>query len=77
MSVKPPISTIDAMREEGCLWSLLFSSDMGVPLYLSLGYRRHPAPYYEGLLTGPRPTPTSAYPVERVGPPFDFANGSS
>ena len=39
---------INSMREEGCDWSLLFSSGMGVPLYEGLGYRLYPAPYFRG-----------------------------
>ncbi|MFL5732372.1 MAG: GNAT family N-acetyltransferase [Chloroflexia bacterium] len=68
--------TIEAMREEGCAWTLLFSSDMGVPLYLSLGYRNFPAHYYEGLLTGKRPTPNAAYRVERAESPFHFEDAN-
>lgn len=68
--------TIEAMREEGCAWSLLFSSDMGVPLYASLDYRIHFAPYYEGLLSAERLPTSGAYQVERVEPPFDFADSN-
>jgi len=68
--------TIEAMREEGCVWSLLFSSDMGVPFYASLDYLTLPAPYYEGLLSGERPPTIGAYQVERVEPPFDFEDSN-
>src|SRR3954470_22640039 len=46
---------IKAMRDEGCAWSLLLSSDLGVPLYESLDYRVLPAYYANGLLSGARP----------------------
>jgi GNAT superfamily N-acetyltransferase len=67
---------IEAMREEGCAWSLLFSSDMGVPLYLGLGYHALPGPYFSGVLSGRRPSPGDAYRMERIKPPFDFEDES-
>src|SRR4051794_8291862 len=63
---------IEAMREEGCAWSLLSSSDMGVPLYTSLGYRALPLRYTNGLLSDARPQPTGDYQIDRIDAPFDF-----
>jgi predicted N-acetyltransferase YhbS len=63
---------LEAMRDEGCAWSFLLSSDMGVPLYLSLGYRSYYTPFYHGPLSGERPAYGDNYKVERVKPPFDF-----
>lgn len=66
---------IESMREEGCEWSLLLSSDMGVPLYTGVGYVHHPAPHFQGLLTGRRPPVGGSYKVERFDSPFDFGAG--
>jgi GNAT superfamily N-acetyltransferase len=63
---------IDAMRDEGCAWSFLLSSDMGVPLYESLGYRSYSAPFYHGMLSGARPPRSYEYEVRCIQPPFDF-----
>lgn len=45
----------EAMERDGCLYSLLFSSEMGVPLYEKLGYGHLPAPYWQGLVSGKKP----------------------
>jgi len=74
----------DTMRGEGCDWSFLFSSAMGVPLYESLGYCLYPAQYYRGAIhyedcvTGDSsfPTPNSHYSVDRIEEPFDMTGGS-
>jgi len=69
---------IESMRQEGCAWTLLMSSDMGVPLYEGLGYRIFSAPYYRGVLSDERPQNDSIYriEIERIEPPFDFEDGA-
>jgi GNAT superfamily N-acetyltransferase len=69
---------IESMRDEGCAWTLLMSSDMGVPLYEGLGYRIFSAPYYRGVLSGELPQNDSIYRIEteRIEPPFDFEDGT-
>jgi GNAT superfamily N-acetyltransferase len=63
---------IESMRAEGFVWSFLLSSDMGVPLYESLGYIAPYAPFYQGILSGRRPAGVRNYQVDRIEPPFDF-----
>jgi GNAT superfamily N-acetyltransferase len=48
---------LTSMRDEGCDWSLLFSSSMGVPRYEGLGYHFYPAPYFRGVLVGGHQAP--------------------
>ncbi|HKP51058.1 MAG TPA: GNAT family N-acetyltransferase [Chloroflexia bacterium] len=69
---------IESMRQEGCAWTLLMSSDMGVPLYEGLGYRVFSAPYYRGVLSDERPQNDSICSIEteRIEPPFDFEEGT-
>src|SRR5437867_2066479 len=62
---------LETMREEGCAWSLLLSSEMGKPLYEGLGYHVQTAPYYQGLLSGGLPESRGRYAVQRLEPPFD------
>src|SRR5688500_1514748 len=50
---------LDSMADDGCDWSLLFSSGMGVPFYEALGYRHYPALYYRGTL--PKGNPPSRF----------------
>src|SRR5204863_1056846 len=61
---------INAMRDEGCVWSFLLSSDMGVPLYESLGFIAPFVPYYQTFLSGERPQVGDLYTVRRIEPPF-------
>ena len=42
--------TIEAMRAEGCDWTLLYSSEMGKSLYPLLGYAHMSASYRRGLV---------------------------
>ncbi|MGA7732914.1 MAG: GNAT family N-acetyltransferase [Chloroflexia bacterium] len=60
--------TIDAMRAEGCEWSLLFASHMSRPLYESLGYRHFSLPYWRGVLSSERPKGGEEYAVRRYDP---------
>jgi predicted N-acetyltransferase YhbS len=65
--------TLDSMREEGFEWALLFSSDMGVPLYESLGFHHYDAPYYKGNLVGILPNPGgTSYTIEHINRPFNI-----
>ncbi|HVF98335.1 MAG TPA: GNAT family N-acetyltransferase [Chloroflexia bacterium] len=43
---------LDRMPRDGCEWTLLFTSEMGRPLYLRLGYRAYSLPYARGTLSG-------------------------
>lgn len=74
---------LDSMADEGCDWSLLFSSGMGVPFYEALGYCLYPAPYFRGMLAvGQQPiagatgvtTHTRGYSIARLEAPFDIAD---
>jgi len=51
------------MAAEGCEYALLFSSEMGVPLYESLGYRMMGSPYRRGFVQRGRPLYTGRYTV--------------
>ena len=53
----------DAMTADGCEYALLFSSEMGVPLYKSLGYRMMGAPYRRGVVQRDRPRYDGPYTV--------------
>ena len=55
-----------AMASEGCEWTLLFSSQMGIPLYERHGYRHYSHPFRHGLFTRQYPQPTSPYTITRV-----------
>jgi GNAT superfamily N-acetyltransferase len=63
---------IDAMREDGCDWTLLLSSRMAPPLYEGLGYRLYQVPYYTGIVSGERPPGEVGYSVRRLDPPFNI-----
>jgi GNAT superfamily N-acetyltransferase len=63
---------LDSMREEGFDWAFLFSSDMGVPLYESLDFRRYSGPYYRGRLVNVPQAPGTLYRIERFDRPFDI-----
>jgi GNAT superfamily N-acetyltransferase len=74
---------LDSMAGEGCDWSLLFSSGMGVPFYEALGYCLYPAPYYRGTLdigqqaiagAAGVTTHTGDYSIARIEAPFDIAD---
>ena len=52
-----------SMRQEGCDWTLLFSSDMGVPVYTGLGYKHYSAPYREGVFSGQLPANPQYYTI--------------
>jgi GNAT superfamily N-acetyltransferase len=56
---------LERMPQDGCEWTLLFSSDMGRTLYLQLGYRLYPLPYRRGTLSDKRPPLTGSYSVRR------------
>jgi GNAT superfamily N-acetyltransferase len=53
----------DTMAAEGCEYTLLFSSEMGVPLYEGLGYRMMGSPYRRGLVQLDRPRYSGPYAV--------------
>lgn len=59
---------LEQMPSDGCEWTLLFSSDIGRPLYEQLGYRRFSAPYRRGMLSGVRPALNGGYTIERSNP---------
>lgn len=63
---------IEAMREDGCDWTLLLSSRMGPPLYEGLGYSLYQVPYYVGIVSGERLQGGDRYSVQRLDPPFDI-----
>lgn len=80
---------LDSMADEGCDWSLLFSSGMGVPFYETLGYCLYPATYYQGTLAvGQQPVDgaagviphtvhtahTRGYSIVRSEAPFNIAD---
>ena len=56
---------IAAMSEEGCEWTLLYSSEMGKSVYPGLGYRHMSAPYNRGLLSRSLPDAPPGYTVRR------------
>jgi ribosomal protein S18 acetylase RimI-like enzyme len=66
----------DAMAADGCEYTFLFSSEMGVPLYEGLGYRTMNSPYRRGLVQRDRPAPRRRYTVtEAREPDWDDAAG--
>jgi GNAT superfamily N-acetyltransferase len=58
--------SFDAMQAEGCEWTLLFSSDMGIPLYERHGFRRYSHPHRRGILTRRYPESTHPYSINRI-----------
>jgi GNAT superfamily N-acetyltransferase len=56
---------LEAMQRDGCEWTLLFASPMGVPLYEGLGYRTFSAPYRRGRLTRRKPAGGEGFTVQR------------
>ena len=61
--------SFEDMSANGCEWTLLFSSDMGVPLYERHGFRRYSHPYRRGVLTRQHPDSPVPYIVERTDQP--------
>ena len=65
-----------AMAADGCEYTLLFSSEMGVQLYEGLGYRTMGSPYRRGLVQPDRRAPEGRYVVtEAREPAWDAAAG--
>lgn len=56
---------LEQMPRDGCEWTLLFASDMGLPLYEQLGYKLYSAPFKRGMLSGTRPALNGTYTVEQ------------
>jgi GNAT superfamily N-acetyltransferase len=59
---------LDVMRRDGCEWTMLYSSEMGKPLYPNLGYRPYSMPYMRGLLTGALPQGNGDYAITTYDP---------
>jgi GNAT superfamily N-acetyltransferase len=57
------------MLANGCDWTLLFSSDMGVPLYERHGFQRFSHPYRRGLLSREYPPHDPTYTITRIDEP--------
>lgn len=57
---------LERMPQDGCEWTLLFSSEMARSLYLQLGYRPYPLPYRRGVLSSKRLPLTGSYSVRRT-----------
>lgn len=61
--------SFDDMRANGCEWTLLFSSKMGVPLYEKNGFRLYSLPYKRGLLSREYPEVDPAYTISKIDEP--------
>lgn len=65
-----------SMANEGCDYSLLFSSRMGVPLYETLGFVLYSAPYYLGTFSvdnnAHNAHTTHNYSIKHLEAPFDI-----
>ena len=62
------LMALDDMRQKGCAWTLLFSTEMGQPVYEALGYRHYATPFYQGLLSLGRSAGSAGYSVRRYDP---------
>ncbi|HEY0070005.1 MAG TPA: GNAT family N-acetyltransferase [Chloroflexia bacterium] len=65
---------LDRMPQDGCEWTLLFSSEMGRSLYRQLGYSAYPLPYRRAVLSSKRLLLTGSYSVTRsdLAPQLDY-----
>ncbi len=57
------------MQANGCEWTLLFSSEMGVSLYERQGFQRFSHPYRRGLLSRSYPPDDPDYTITRIDQP--------
>ncbi|MBA3946799.1 MAG: GNAT family N-acetyltransferase [Herpetosiphonaceae bacterium] len=54
---------LDALRHDGCAWSLLLASGEGRPLYERYGWRSFPERWRQGTILGSPPPGTHAYTI--------------
>jgi GNAT superfamily N-acetyltransferase len=62
---------LNAMREDGCDWSILETSEAGRSLYQRLGWQAFPMCYRRGALSDQRPLCPTSYYIRRLEPPID------
>lgn len=59
---------LDALRHDGCDWSLLLPSATGRSLYERFGWRSFPARWWQGTILGDYPTVDPTYSVRQFDP---------
>ena len=59
---------LEALRGDGCVWSMLFTSEAGRPLYTRFGYSDFPVPYREGTISNARPPCLEEYDIQHYDP---------